>query len=123
MKVVIYIAGIAGGVLLVLRVIGLMAEFPQNDLFLIAGAVLIGLVCIPLMVADKILHEKKVDRLAAKSKENRKKTVPEEDIPKPKKEKSSYTTTFPAHNTGMTWGGGNVHGANAKRGGKRRFLG
>ncbi|MFD1316442.1 hypothetical protein [Namhaeicola litoreus] len=29
---------------------------------------------------------------------------------------------FSSQKTGLTWGGGNVHGANAKRGEKKRFL-
>lgn len=64
-QIALYFSGISGALLLVIRAIGEIADFYCNRLFLILGVVLIFFVYLPLVIADKYLQNKKLDRIIA----------------------------------------------------------
>lgn len=124
MKPLIYISGILGGLLLAIRLVGIIAVFPQNDLFLGLGLVLLGLVCLPLFVIDRHQHREKMKRIIygdGQKRERKKVEVPHAN----KKGSNGWdmnNSPFRQRNSGLSWGGGNVHAANAKRNKRRGFL-
>ena len=126
MKTLIYITGIMGGLLLVFRLIGILTEFPWNDWLLISGLVLLVIICLPLSFIDRYRQNRKIDdiikshkgkdetKIVINTKENGGKTVPQGwDM---------NTSPFRERKSGLTWGGGNIKGANATRGKRRSFL-
>jgi len=50
MKTATYLSGIAGGLFIVFRVIGILFDFPLNNVFLLLGLVLLLLVFLPLIL-------------------------------------------------------------------------
>lgn len=122
MKIAIYLSGIAGSLLILTRIIGIIMEFPLNKLFLILGLILLALVYLPLVIIDKYLHNKKIDRIIDSYKGEGKKTIHIEKKDSKHKRKGMNIPQFKERKSGLTWGGGNIHGANASRGTRKSFL-
>ena len=122
MKIAIYLSGIAGSLLILTRIIGIIMEFPLNKLFLILGLILLALVYLPLVIIDKYLHNKKIDRIIDSYKGKGKKTIHIEKNDSKYKRKGMNIPQFKERKSGLTWGGGNIHGANASRGTRKSFL-
>ena len=122
MKIAIYLSGITGSFLLLIGTIGIIMEFPLNKLFLTLGLFLLVLVYFLLIIIDKYLHNKKIDKIIDSYKEIDKKHIQHEK--RESKTKGSGMNNFPfrEHKSGLTWGGGNIHGANASRGTSKHFL-
>jgi hypothetical protein len=122
MRILIYISGILGLLLLTIRVAGIYLEIPLADLFLYSGLALLGLVFLPTYIIDRIIRNRKINRIIREFQEQ-----------ETKKEKAieSGTTTkgwgmndspFRTRKSGLAWSGGNVHAANAARGTRKAFL-
>lgn len=62
MRIFIYILGILGLLLLILRIAGIYFEIPLIDIFLYAGLALILLFFIPLYSIDRHLRNRKINR-------------------------------------------------------------
>ncbi len=122
MKIAIYLSGIAGSLLLLIRTIGIVMEFPLNKLFLILGLILLALVYLPLIIIDKYLHNKKIDRIIDSFKGLDNKTVHKEKGDLKNKNRGMNNSPYRERKSGLTWGGGNIHGANASRGKRKSFL-
>ena len=122
MKTAIYLSGITGTLLLVFRIIGIMLEFPLNNLFLILGFVLLLIIFLPLLITERYLHNRKIDKIIDSYKETNKETVPLEKGDSEAKGWGMNNSPFRERKTGLTWGGGNIKGANATRGTRRNFL-
>ena len=121
MKHIIYISGILGGILLILRLIGTIADFSFNDLILISGLVLVILVCIPMIIIDRYKNEKKSDH-AIESHKDKPSII---NVPSDKSKFKGWSmnnSPFRERKSGLNWGGGNIHGSNASRGNRRSFL-
>jgi hypothetical protein len=121
MKTAIYISGIAGTLFLVFRIVGIMMEFQLNNLFLIFGLVLLLLVFLPLLIREKYLHNKEIDKII----EAYKKTDRSADFEKADSKKMRWgvnNSPYRERKSGLTWGGGNVKGSSASRGTRRPFL-
>jgi hypothetical protein len=122
MKIIIYITGIAGGLLLVFRILGIFMAFPFNNTLVIAAVALLGLVFVPLYLIDRHRHNKKIEEIIKSGKYRKK----EQETPK----KGEYnvkgwdmnTSPFRDRKSGLRWEGGNIKGVNAKRESRRRFL-
>ena len=123
MKILILISGVTGTLLLTIRMLGIFIEFRGDDAVLLAGLVLLGLVCLPLFLLDKRRQEKKLDMII-KSYEGR------EQKEKVVKKASGGSrggwgmndSPFRERKSGLTWGGGNIRAAEATRGTRRKFL-
>ena len=122
MKIIMYISGITGILLLALRLLGTVMDFRENELMLIGGLILVGVVFFPLLLIDRHRHNKKIDNII-KSYEGREQEV--KDIPKSGKGSKGWgmnNSPFRERRSGLSWGGGNVKAAEATRGTRRKFL-
>ena len=122
MKLTIYISGITGTILLTLRLLGIFLEFSTNDVLLISGLIMLVLVYFPLMIIEKRRHHKKIDGII-KSYEGRQ--MDEKNATNSANIKGGWgmnDSPFRERKSGLSWGGGNVHAANASRGSRRSFL-
>lgn len=122
MKIAIYLSGIAGSLLVLTRIIGIIMEFPLNKLFLILSLILLALVYLPLVIIDKYLHNKKIDRIIDSYKGQDNNTIQKEKGDSKNKGWGMNNSPFRERKSGVTWGGGNIHGANASRGKRKSFL-
>lgn len=122
MKTAIYLSGITGTLLLVFRIVGIMLEFPLNNVFLILGLVLLLMVFLPLMIRERYLHNKKMDNIIDSYKEKDTKTGQSENTEIKSKGWGMNNSPYSERKSGLTWGGGNMKGANASRGTRRPFL-
>ena len=122
MKIAIYLSGIAGSLLLLIRIIGIVMEFPLNKLFLILGLILLLLVYLPLVIIDKYLYNRKIDRIIDSYKGQDNSTIQKEMEDLKNKGRRMNNSPLRERKSGLTWGGGNIHGANATRGTRKSFL-
>ena len=118
MRNAIYFSAILGFLLLIIGFIGLFIGFSHAKLFLFFGTGLLFLLTLPLYISERRRYKKKkADILKKYQGRNEFKEV--------KKRKNKHTTDYPSfrkQKSGLTWGGGNIHGSTAKRGSKRGFL-
>jgi len=125
MKAVLYISGITGTILLVFRLLGVFLHFPANDILLISGLILTGLIFLPCYIIDKYLQARKIENII-KNYEGRKKQPIKTTKGKEAKPKikgwDMNNSPFRERKSGLTWGGGNIKGATAQRGTGRTFL-
>jgi hypothetical protein len=122
MKVAIYLSGLTGTLFLVFRILGILLEFPMNDLFLILGLVLLLLIFLPLIFIDRHLHDKKIKKIIDSYKGADKKTISLEKGESKTRGWGMNDSPFRDRKSGVTWGGGNIKGAEASRGTRKRFL-
>ena len=146
MKKIIYISGVVGGILLILRIVGIFVEFSFNRQMLLTG-LLLTVISITFSLIYKDLQNRKIRKILRKYRDG---GSPDSLIRKPdrsegyegekmeqgngdnvndeKKTKSGEKGLEPGKNslrerkTGLVWGGGNIKGANATRGTKRGFI-
>ncbi|MEE4197305.1 MAG: hypothetical protein V2I54_06645 [Bacteroidales bacterium] len=121
MRIILYIAGILGGLLLMISLIGTITNFTYNTVFFISGLAWIILIFIPLSVIAKHKQNKKIKNIirsySDKPSQHNKISSGKSEI----KGWSMNNSPFRERRSGITWGGGNIKGANATRG-KRKSL-
>ncbi|HKK58938.1 MAG TPA: hypothetical protein VJ937_05640 [Salinivirga sp.] len=122
MKTVIYISGIIGGLAIVLSIIGLFMEFPFNNLLLIVGLLLVFAVSIPLGRFERYRYKKRIDHIKQQKHTGTESGKTDTETKSRAKGWDMNTSPFRKRKSGLTWGGGNVKGANASRGKRRSFL-
>ncbi len=118
MKNSIYFTVMLGVILLVIHFISLFLELGYSDLFLIIGLGILLVITLPLFYLDRSRYTKQKKQII-KSFQQEKGNL------KRKKAKKAETPKYPSfrqQKSGLTWGGGNIHGSGAKRGSKRGFL-
>ena len=121
MKKAIYISTFLGAFFILISYIGIKLDLYSIHWTLPLGVGLLLIVALPLFIIDYYDRSKKMKKdtnnqfphktvnAHHSSKQTKKKSI--EDYP-----------TFSQRKRGLEWGGGNVHGAGAKRGSKRGFL-
>jgi len=97
-------------------------EFELNNYVLIPVLIIIGLVIV-LFFTDKYLYNKKIKKIIKGFAGHEK----EENVSTEKKKTTSKgwgmnDSPFRERKSGLTWGGGNIKGASAKRGTRKSFL-
>ncbi|MBE0637059.1 MAG: hypothetical protein IH598_00895 [Bacteroidales bacterium] len=122
MKTAIYLSGITGTLLLVLGIIGIMLEFLLNNVLLILGLVLLFIIFLPLIIIERYLSDKKIDKIIDAHKETDRKSVRSEKGDSETKGWGMNNSPFRERKSGLTWGGGNIKGASASRGTRKSFL-
>ncbi|WP_462280168.1 hypothetical protein [Salinivirga cyanobacteriivorans] len=122
MKTVIYISGIIGGLSIVLSIVGLFMEFPFNNLLLIVGLLLVFAVSIPLGRFERQRYKKRIDHIKQQKYTGTESGKTDTETEGRAKGWDMNTSPFRKRKSGLTWGGGNVKGANASRGKRRSFL-
>ena len=146
MKKIIYISGVAGGILLILRIVGIFVEFSFNRQMLLIG-LLLTVVSITFSLIYKDLQNRNIRKLLRKYRDG---GSPDSEVRKPdrsegsegekmeqgngdnvndeKKTKSGPKgielgkTSLRERKSGLVWGGGNIKGTTATRGVKRGFI-
>lgn len=116
MKIIAYISGILGGLLLMISLIGATINFDYTIVFLIFGLALIILLFIPLSVMERYKHNKKIKRIIQSYSD---KPSEHNSIPSGKSELKGWSmnnSPYRKRKSGISWGGGNIHGSNASRG-------
>ena len=122
MKISIYISGIIGVFFLVIAAIGIMLDFYLNKVFLILALVGLILIFFTFILINKYRYNKKIDSIihSHKGKEIRTTHIVKRDLIS--KGKGINNPLIKERKSGLSWGGGNIHGANASRGTKKSFL-
>ncbi len=120
MKILIYISGIEGSPLRMLRSIVTVGDFSLNIALLIIGLVI--LIFIPLLIIDKYLQNRKINNIIDSYKKTKKKTIHLERGESKTKGWGINNSPFRERRSGVNWGGGNIKGANATRGTRKSFL-
>ncbi len=114
----IYFSAILGLISLSIGFVGLFIELSDAKLWLLVGIGILVLVTLPLYFTEQARYKKKKASIL-------KKYQGEHHIKNLKKSKNKQTPDYPSfrkQKSGLTWGGGNIHGSSAKRGSKRGFL-
>lgn len=119
---VIYVSGITGGILLIFRAIGIIAEFSANSFLLYSGLFLLFIVCIPTYLYDKHMQDEEIKHIIASYKGRKKKPLQIKKGNSKIEEWGVNNPPFRDHSSGLNWGGGNIHAAAASRGTRRKFL-
>ena len=114
----IQLTAVMGFAFLVIRFVGLFIDIRYKELFLILGAGILLLVTLPLYLLERRRYNNKKASIL-------KKYQGEQDYKRKNDNKKKDNPDYPSfrkQKTGLTWGGGSVHGSRAKRGSKRGFL-
>ncbi|MBE0650026.1 MAG: hypothetical protein IH595_04205 [Bacteroidales bacterium] len=120
-KIVFYISGGAGLVLLIVRFLGIFLKFPNNDLILLSALALLGIVCLPSYFISRFRNEGSLEEpLNPLDDGEERASEAREGTTKPEWEMNK--SPFRNRKSGLTWGGGNVHGSNASRGERKGFM-
>ena len=122
MKAAIYFSGVLGLMLLVGGIIGMTLEYPLNNVMLFLGMALLVLVYLPLSIIDKRRYNKKIKRIIESYKGTERKSTKFKKGDKKTKGWGMNDSPYRERKSGLTWGGGNIKGANATRGTRKRFL-
>jgi len=97
-------------------------EFKLNKFVLITAFVIIGLMIV-LFIIDRYLYHKKVKKIIKQYKGFKKKEgVLNKENKATTKGWGMNDSPFRERKSGLTWGGGNIKGASAKRGSRKYFL-
>jgi len=122
MKSTIYVSGITGALLIVIRLIGIEAEFSLNNVFLISGLILLLALFLPLVIIDRYRHNRKIKKILESYKGTDDNMVQTKTGESKSKGWGMNNSPFRERKSGLSWGGGNIKGANATRGKRRSFL-
>jgi hypothetical protein len=120
-KVIFYISGGAGIILLVVRFLGIFLKFPNNDLILFSALAVLGIICLPSYFISSFRNERSLEE-PLNPLENEGEKSSETRKGAPKSQWGISKSPFRERKSGLTWGGGSVKGANATRGKRRGFL-
>jgi len=114
----IYFSAVLGLAFLAIRFIGLFIEVSHAKLFLLLGIGILVMVTLPLYFIERSRYKKMKAAILKKYQGG----PGIREVKKPKNKHASNYPSFRKQKSGLTWGGGNIHGSNAKRGSKKRFL-
>lgn len=105
---IIFISGITGGILLIFRAIGIVAEFSINNFLLYASLALLLLICIPTYLYDKHLRNEEIKKIIASYKGKKKEPLQiKKETPTIQGEVEEWGINNPPfrdHHSGLTWG-------------------
>ncbi len=124
MRILIYISGIAGVMLAITGFISELSGTGPSALLWITGIALLLAFTLPLILYSRVLEQRKIDEIIRNHRENPKKEGSEDR--KSEQEKTAgwgmNNSPFRKRKSGLNWGGGNIHAANASRGTRKGFL-
>ena len=96
--------------------------FKRNKYVLITVLIIIGLTIV-LILVDRYFYNKKIKKIIKEFKGHKKEeNISDENKKSTTKGWGMNDSPFREIKSGLTWGGGNIKGANAKRGTRRSFL-
>ncbi len=116
MRIITYISGIGGVLLILTGLLGFALNFENNTYYFIAGAASLFILFVPLILINRYKENKKLDAIIESYRNKEKK----EEHLKPGESKtrgwSMNNSPFRKRKSGVTWEGGKIHAANARRG-------
>jgi glucan phosphoethanolaminetransferase (alkaline phosphatase superfamily) len=121
MRIIIYISGITGSLLIVIRIIGTVVPIPFRKPILYLGLLSLVMYFLFLLINTQ-LQNKKTDKIIASYKD---KTNPSQKIKSSKIVTNAWgmnNSPFRERKSIVTWGGGNIKGALPTRGKRKSFL-
>ncbi len=129
MKTYIYISGFVVAFLLLGWLMAYLLGMPNHLIMLVGGSIVLLLVYLPLVVAKRRQHRNRMKEIIRnyqqQEKENRKRLYTQdagqaEKSSKNRKGWSMNDSPYRERKSGVTWGGGNIHAANASRDSRKR---
>ena len=115
-RLMIYVSGLAGILLLSLYILGLFADKSYDHLILISGILLIVLICVPMILLERRRRNRKIEEIIHQHKKTSKEKIGHSsDAGKKVRGWSMNQSPFRERKSGTTWSGGNIHGALPKR--------
>lgn len=132
MKTNIYISGFVAAFLLLGWLLAMLMGMPGHLLMLITGSIVLFLIYLPLVMRKRKIHRKRMKEIIQNYQNNIDTSSKGKLQPENGHEASGNKTTkkpkgwsmndspFRERNAGATWGGGNIHAANASRGSRKR---
>lgn len=114
----IYFSAILGLIFLAIGFIGFFIELSDAKLFLFIGLGMLFVVALPLYIIESLRYQKKKASILKKYQGVHR----IRRVNKIRKKQNPDYPSFRKQKSGLTWGGGNIHGSTAKRGTKREFL-
>jgi len=121
MKIIIYVSGILGVILLTLGIIGNFANSTGSQLITFAGLAMLLVLFLPLLLLDRYLHDKKIKEIIDSGKFKNVDVQSEDNVKSESKGWGMNNSPFRERKSGLNWGGGNIHGAKASRGSRKVF--
>ena len=122
MYAAIYISGISGFTLLALCGLNYVLNAELDSLSFISSLVILLGVFLPLSLLDMYQYKRRIRRILKSHKEKPHPSVKLEQGDKKTKGWGMNNSPYRDRKSGLTWGGGNIKGANAKRETRRSFL-
>jgi len=120
MRTLIYFSGITALILIVVRLTGIF--LPDLALgFMLPLALVLLVVFLISLFLDRIEHERKIDKIINDWKGKKKPVELSGKNDSNYKGWSMNNSPYRSRRSGLSWGGGNIHAANAKRGVRRGF--
>ncbi len=119
MKSIIYITGLLSAFFFLGWIISYAMGFPAHYIMVISGAVCFFIFFLPLVYFKRREHRRRMKKIIEEYRKNGKK-------PSAKSGSSSWkgwdlnTSPFRDRKSGVSWGGGNIHAANAERNTRRK---
>lgn len=132
MKTYIYISGFVAGFLFLGWLLALGLGMPNHLLMLVAGSVVFVFIYLPLVIRKRKMHRERMKDIIQKYKKQKEtgsgtklqnETGPETTEGTSKHGRKGWSmnnSPFRERRSGVTWGGGNIHAANASRGSRKR---
>lgn len=118
MKYLIHFSGVLGIIFLIIGFIEITIEQNSSYLLVLLGIGSLLLLTLPLYLIERYRYNKHKKSIINAYKKEKKTQI---EIENNKKSTVNYPS-FRKQKSGLTWGGGSVHGSTAKRGSKRGFL-
>lgn len=132
MKTYIYISGFVTAFLFLGWLLAYLLGMPNHLLMLTAGSMMLVLIYLPLVIRKRNMHKKRMSEIIQNYQEQRKsesdagQQTPAGQEPSGsgsedgRKGWSMNNSPFRERGSGVTWGGGNIHAANATRNSRKR---
>lgn len=122
MRSLIYFSGVTGMALLLVRFVGLLFDMTYDDLFFQLGLGILIVITLPLYIIDKVRYNQKVKSILRGNQSHESQKKHQDAMTSKDKGKNPSYPSFREQKQGLKWGGGNIHGAAAERGSRKRFL-
>jgi len=122
-RIIIYFSGFAGSLLISIYLLGLFADKSYSQFLLIAGIILILLICIPMILIERSRQKNRIDQIIHRHKKSAQEKI-ENSSETGKKIKgwSMNQSPFRERKSGTSWSGGNIHGSIPKRESRKGFF-
>lgn len=121
-KIPLYISGISGGLLLVAWFVGVAIKYPHSTLLLLIGLAILALIYLPLQIVLRVQHRRKIKQIIADHQDREGGEIPGDAEQSGARGWGMNSSPFRRRKSGLSWGGGNIHAANANRGERRTFM-